>query len=125
MEKNLLSFCLKKDVTTDLLGFMEVNDKLTIGEQLASFINLICILQQADSMQFLTMKVAHFRVSCNASNDSSSRWHIAIKKISKSNKCISIVRSYKENLLENIGFRVFLLFLSSSNQFTLELSYIA
>ena len=62
MEKNLLSFCFKKDVTTDLLGCMEVNDKLTIGEQLAGFINLICILQQADSMQFLTMKVAHFRV---------------------------------------------------------------
>ena len=125
MEKNLLSFCLKKDVTTDLLGFMEVNDKLTIGERLASFINLICILQQADSMQFLTMKVAYFRVYYNASNDSYSRWHIAIKEISKGNKCISIVRSYKENLLENIGFRVFLIFLSSSNQFMLELSYIA
>ena len=123
MEKNLLSFCLKKDVTTDLLGFMEVNDKLTIGEQLASFINLICILQQADSMQFLTMKVAYFRVYYNASNDSYSRWHIAIKEISKGNKCISIVRSYKENLLENKGFRVFLLFLSNSICYMLELSY--
>ena len=94
--KTFCHFVFKKDVTTDLLGFMEVNHKLTIGEQLTSFINLICILQQADSMQFLTMKVAHFRVSCNASNDSSSRWHIAIKKISKRNKCISLVRSYKE-----------------------------
>ena len=71
------------------------------------------------------MKVAHFRVYCNASNDSSSRWHIAIKKISKSNKCISIVRSCKENLLENKGFRVFLLFLSNSNKSMLDLSYTA
>ena len=60
MEKNLLSFCLKKDVTTDLLGFMEVNDKLTIGEKLASFINLICILQQADSMQFFNNESSSF-----------------------------------------------------------------